>query len=137
MRLQFLQKLAEKRKEEEVVLDAVRKKEEALRNKLREKILEQVEKNREENGTLVPAAPHSIDRPLRRETDKEEEKVEVKRSEVEKHIQNRVKRHQDRFACEADEAAWIRKKYGLDADDRWEKRPSPWNRGTTIWPQRR
>jgi hypothetical protein len=117
------------------VLDAVRKKEEALRNKLREKILEQVEKNREENGAIVPAAPQSVDRPLKRETDKEEEKVEVKRSEVEKQIQNRVKRHQDRFACEADEAAWIRKKYGLDADDRWVKsatRPLELLRGDLV-----
>lgn len=48
----------------------------------------------------------------------EEEKESPKRADVERVIQNRVKRWQDRFGSEAEEEAWLRRKYGFAPTDK-------------------
>ena len=122
---QFLAKLAEKRREEEEALELVRNREEQLRRRLKEKVLEAVEAQRQQEGAGVAAGGEAPGGKGGKERgDGPAEPDSPKRSEIEKAIQNRVKRHQDRFGSEAEEEAWLRKKYGFADSDKLFNIPS-------------
>ena len=123
---QLLQKIAEKRREEEDALEAVRAKEEQLRRRLKEKVLEAVEAQRQQEPAAAAAEGHGGGggggggggaRAKGGHADGAEPDS-PKRADIERAIQSRVKRHQDRFGSEAEEEAWLRRKYGFAEGDR-------------------
>ncbi len=118
---QLLQKIAEKRREEEEAVEAVRAKEDQLRRRLKEKVLEAVEAQRQQETAAAPegqcAAAAGGGRARGGHADVAEPDS-PKRADIERAIQSRVKRYQDRFGSEAEEEAWLRKKYGFAEGDR-------------------
>jgi hypothetical protein len=108
----MLQEMSERRRQEEEEEEEKRRKEEKMREKLRKAAMEAAERAREEEV--------EGEGPARRRRDAEEEDApdSPKRGEMEKVIRNRSKRYQDRFSSEAEEEAWLRKKYGFSETDK-------------------
>jgi hypothetical protein len=108
----MLQEMSERRRQEEEEEEEKRRKEDKMREKLRKAAMEAAERAREEEV--------EGEGPARRRRDAEEEDApdSPKRGEMEKVIRNRSKRYQDRFSSEAEEEAWLRKKYGFSETDK-------------------
>ena len=113
----MLQEISERRRQDEEDEEERRKKEEKLREKLRKAAMEAAERAREEEAEGGGEAPSR-----RRRADADDEDANApdspKRGDVEKAIRNRSKRYQDRFSSEAEEEAWLRKKYGFTETDK-------------------
>ena len=108
----MLQEMSERRRQEEEEEEEKRRKEDKMREKLRKAAMDAAERAREEEV--------EGEGPARRRRDAEEEDApdSPKRGEMEKVIRNRSKRYQDRFSSEAEEEAWLRKKYGFSETDK-------------------
>ena len=112
-----LAQMTEKRQQQEEEEEERRKREEKMREKLRRAAIEAAERAREEGegeGT------EGETRGRRRDADDDEDDgpASPKRGDLEKMIRNRTKRYQERFSSEAEEEAWLRKKYGFSDTDK-------------------
>lgn len=115
----FLLQLAEKRRTEEEQQEEKRQKEDQTRLKLRSKVMEAVGQKRAQEGLDVMAV---LSQPqqgaIARALAEQEAESPQRRGEVEKTIQSRSRRFQDRFSSEQEEDAWIRKKYAIAEGDK-------------------
>ena len=113
----MLMQLAERRAEEEREAEEQRRKQEKIREKLRKAAIEAAERARAEEAEGADAATNS--RLVRRKDGEDGDgAASPKRGEVEKAIRERTRRYQDRFSSEAEEEAWLRKKYGASETDK-------------------